>query len=104
MNTNICYFEQDGLILVGASNSDDEYLLWQRNEAESDIHFEWNDQSNGNYNCVTECSVDSDGVHILLKESSLVHFYFHNVSKDELGKLIEGLRDIYRSEPKILNC
>jgi hypothetical protein len=92
----------DGIYLVGAQNSSDDYLLWQKSINEDRVHFECYDQSNSGYDIVLECTLDKDGIHIVLKNQQMVHFYFVNCPTDHWENLVKGLKTIYKTHPDIL--
>lgn len=103
MNTTIANTHEDGIHTVGASNGDADYILWQVSKEEPDsVYFEYYDQINSGYNNVTECTIDMDGLHAVLKDGALVHFYWHPPRHPDLATLVEGLRSIYASIPDIL--
>lgn len=98
MATEIASELKDGVFLVGASDECGDYILWQRPSdasERSEIHFEWGDQPNGGYQSVSECSVDRDGVHIVLSDSRFVHFYFSELAREDWDRFREGLEEMY---------
>jgi len=102
MKTKIYNSKDETHLSVRASNLDSEYILWQRELEGNDIYFEWDEQSNGNFNSTSECTIDYDGIHIVLKDKNMIHFYFNSLSKNELEGLIERLKHIYEPQPQIL--
>ena len=89
MPTEIAIDSKDDVMLVGASDGCGEYILWQRPTGSlerSEIHFEWNDQVNGGYHLVQECSVGRDGVHVVLLDDQLVHFYFSELDERDWNR------------------
>ena len=103
MPTEIANNVEDGIHVVGVQNDPEkDYLLWQRAKAEKSIHFEWNGQANSGYDIVKECSLDRDGIHIVLSNNKLVHFYFQKCSKEDWEILVDGLRNIYSNDSSIL--
>ena len=106
MATEITTDSQDGALSVVAANESGDYVLWQRSDAPVDskeIHFEWDDQSNGGYDLVSECSIDRDGIHIVLSDNRLVHFYFHALSKKDWNRFREHLEKMYSGSLGILD-
>ena len=96
MNTEFTNELNDGIYVVGASNGEEDYILWQQSENEPDqIHFEFNSQINSGYNILRECLIDNDGCHIVLNDGQLVHFYWHPPRHPKLEKFVEGLKKIY---------
>jgi hypothetical protein len=96
MQTQFAFSHEEGVRLVGASNGDDDYLLWQQSDTDSDaVHFEYNDQTNSGYGIVRECSVDSDGCHIVLNDGKLLHFYWSPPWHKNLDRFVRELRLIY---------
>lgn len=58
---------EDGVLTIGLLLSEEEYLLWQRSledDESRDVYFEFNDQINGSYNCISEISIMRDGIHL----------------------------------------
>jgi hypothetical protein len=49
-----------------------------------------------------ECTLDKDGIHIVLNNQQLVHFYFVNCPADHWEALAKGLKSIYQAHPEIL--
>lgn len=103
MQTKTIRTKEDGVLLVGASNNENEYVLWQKRENDNSVHFEWDDQINSGTDIVDECTIDKDGMHMVLKDQRLIHFYFNDCSSQSWKELIEGLEEIYKSAPKILD-
>jgi hypothetical protein len=97
---------EDGILTVAVQGSDDGYVLWQMGlteEIASDdsIYFEYDDQINGGYDKVKECTIDSDGIHIVLANDDLVHFYFTK-GFDMFAELKAGLLKIYQGKEHVL--
>jgi hypothetical protein len=89
--------------IIGAANSESEYVLWQYDLIEPDeIYFEFDDQSNGGYNIVRECHVGRDGCHIVLREGKLVHIYWNPPGHPDLKRFVSALRELYPSPAGIL--
>ncbi|WP_020405017.1 hypothetical protein [Hahella ganghwensis] len=92
---------ENDVLAVGVSGWDGGYFMWQRGLTEetgaSDgIYFEFDDQSNGGFNIVKECTITNDGMHVLLSNRSLAHLYFpkgftrFKELKDSLLKMYQG--------------
>ena len=98
---SLSYFEDD--IHYIALGNEKDYLLWQKNitEFEGDIYFEYEDQSKGGYNIVKEATIDRDGIHLVLRDESLVHYYFEK-EFDEYSLLKEALEKMYVQHRDIL--
>lgn len=97
---------EDDVLTVAVQGWDNGYVLWQRGlsiEVDSDdgVCFEYDDQINGDYNNVKECTVTSDGIHVVLANSELVHFYF-NKGFDKFYELKAGLEKIYQGNEHVL--
>lgn len=96
MQTLFTASHEDGIRLVGASNGDDGYLLWQQRDMDpKSVHFEYDNQVNSGYDTVKECTVDSDGCHIVLKDGKMLHFYWHPPRHQDLDLFVRGLVSIY---------
>ena len=96
MGTSIHISNEDGVTIIGASNGDSDYCLWQvSNDDKNSIYFEHEDQINGGYNIIVECSVMADGIHIVLANSQLYHFYFNDVSSEQYNSFVDALKVIY---------
>lgn len=55
MQTQFAFSHEDGVRLVGVSNGDEEYLLWQQSDDDPHaVYFEYNDQKNSGYDIVRE--------------------------------------------------
>ena len=94
------------VLTVAVQGWDEGYVLWQRAltkevGSENGIYFECDDQLNGGYNTVKECTVTSDGIHIVLTNDELVHFYFTN-GFDKFAELKSGLEKIYQGQDHVL--
>jgi len=82
------------------------YVMWQRGlteevGSEDGIYFEYDDQKNGGYNNVQECTVTSDGIHIVLTNGQLAHFYFSK-GFNKYSELKTGLNNIYQGNKHVL--
>jgi hypothetical protein len=103
MQTQFSVSYEDGVRLVGASNGDGEYLLWQQDDTDpKKVHFEYNDQVNSGYNAIKECAVDSDGCHIVLIDGKMLHFYWHPPRHRDLDLFVRGLVSIYGPDGAVL--
>lgn len=103
MQTLFSVRHDDGVRLVGASNGDDEYLLWQQDDTEPQtVHFEYNDQVNSGYNAIKECAVDMDGCHIVLNDGTMLHFYWQPARHRDLDLFVRGLVSIYGPDGTVL--
>ncbi len=97
---------ENDVLTVAVQGWDDGYVLWQvglTEEAGSKdgVYFEFDDQSNGGYNNVKECSVDTDGIHIVLSNDELAHFYFAK-GFDKFSELKLGLQKIYKGKEYVV--
>jgi hypothetical protein len=96
MNTEFANVLDGAVQILGASNGEDDYILWQKSEDEpNQIHFEFDSQINSGYNNIEECLIDNDGCHILLSNSQLVHFYWQPPRHKELELFITDLKELY---------
>ena len=105
MTTEISCDSQDGVFAVGAANGSTDYVMWQRTDGSidaSEIHFEWNDQSNGGYHLVSECAMDRDGIHLVLSDDQLVHFYFRELTKEQWDRFRDGLERMYLDSARVI--
>ena len=103
MTTVITNNFEENTHIVGVQNSASDYMLWQKSTADNNVHFEWDSQTNSGYNIVKECTVDKDGVHIVLKNTQLVHFYFLKCLDEEWLEFTNGLKKLYEKYPSILD-
>ncbi|ABC31082.1 hypothetical protein HCH_04377 [Hahella chejuensis KCTC 2396] len=97
---------ENDVLIVAVEGWGDGYILWQRGlteEAGSEhgIYFECDDQFNGGFNCVEECLVTSDGIHVSLANGKLAHFYFIK-GFDKFVELKSGLMQIYEGHEDVL--
>lgn len=96
METVFAFPSSEDVQLLGASNGDAEYILWQyTDERNEPVYFEWDDQANGGYDNVLECTVDMDGCHIAIRAGHIVHFYWNPPRHRDLKRFVDGLRAIY---------
>ena len=102
MSTDITVQRYEGVYLIAVQNSVTDYLKWQRDMEKSSIYFEWEAQENSGYDVVMECTLDRDGIHIVLHDGLLVHFYFYGVPKSQWDNLVQGLKDLYIKEPAVV--
>ena len=108
MNTVICNVVDNGILLVGAQNSETEYMLWQLDiDGANELHYEYNSQINGGYDQLTNVTVTPEGIHVVLNNKNICRLSFRGITKTELNKLINGLELIYERRSDILhidNC
>ena len=103
MQTQFAFSHYEGVKLVGASNGDADYLLWQQSDADPNaVHFEYNEQIDSGYGIIKECAVDLDGCHIILNDGRFLHFYWHPPRHKELDRFVLELRSIYSSSGDVL--
>ena len=105
MATEINGESKDGSHIVGASNGPEDYFLWQKDEkfsGKDEVYFEWNDQSNGGCNLISECSINRDGIHVVLSDAQLVHFYFCDLAREQWEALREHLETMYSRNSTVL--
>ncbi|MBA4017998.1 MAG: hypothetical protein C0483_12560 [Pirellula sp.] len=103
MQTQFSVSHEHGVRLVGASNGDDEYLLWQQDDSDpKTVHFEFDDQVNSGHNNVKGCTVDSDGCHIVLIDGKMLHFNWHPPRHRDLDLFVRGLVSIYGPDRAVL--
>jgi hypothetical protein len=98
--------KENDVLIVGVQNGTGDYIMWQRGlKAETGsndgIYFEYTDQRNGDYDIVAECTVTNDGIHIVLSNGELVHFYFPP-GFDKFKDLQIGLERIYSDKRDVL--
>ncbi len=100
-NKSIELIENDVLI-VSIMDSRGSYFMWQRGlTKEVGVYFEFNDQINGDYDIVKECKVTNDGIHVVLANGNLKHFYFPS-DFNKFNELKTGLSKIYVAESHVL--
>ncbi len=97
---------ENDVLVVSVLGVDGSYFIWQKGLTEdvgSDdgIYFEFDDQINGNYNQIKECTVTNDGIHVVLANGNLEHFYFPP-DFDKLQELQAGLKKIYAEQSGIV--
>jgi len=96
VTTEISVSIEDGLTIIGASNNEAEYCLWQIEKGdENNIYFEFDDQVNGGYNPIKECTIMRDGMHFVLSTDKLHHFYFNSLPLDKYRELVSALESNY---------
>ena len=102
MPTQITNCIENGVLYVAASNSDSEYMIWQNELESGDVHFEYNNQINGDYNNIVKSTVMKDGIHIVLKNGETAHFYFIGLDDEQYKILLTGLKNIHKNNMEIL--
>lgn len=104
MSTKIAFEYEDGAHIVSASNAEDNYIIWQKDQNHpNQIYFEYNDQINSGDGIVTECMIDMDGCHMVLNDGYMVHFYWNPPRPAGLDKFVEQLQKIYSHNPSIIS-
>lgn len=106
------FFEDDGDVLYCAITGDEENVLVFQcsTEAEDDsgIHFEYNDQSNGDYGCIKTCNLKRDELRVELSkqlgELEDVEGFDVSLNLDDgtYKELENGLSRIFRGEESSL--
>lgn len=103
MGTQIANEWNDEVLLVGASNGPEAYLLWQFGGDEPDtVHFEYDDQMNGNYDNVEKVVIARGRVCVHLIDGTMIELPLMDVSEAQRSKLIAGLREVYQTQNGIL--
>lgn len=97
---------ENDVLVVAVQGKDGGYFMWQKGltkEVGSDdgIYFEFNDQINGSFNQVKECTVTNDGIHVILSNGNSEHVYFPP-NFDKLEELQVGLNKIYAEQGDIV--
>jgi len=97
---------ENDVLVVSVVDSDGSCFIWQKGlteEVGSDdgIYFEFDDQINGRHNHVKECTVTNDGIHVVLANGNLEHFYFPP-NFDKFQELLAGLNKIYAEHGDIV--
>ncbi len=97
---------ENDVLIVAVQELDGGYFMWQKGltietGADDGIYFEYNDQKFGGHDIVTECKIDRDGMHAVLANRELVHFYFPP-KFDNYSELKSGLLKIYSSNSSVL--
>lgn len=97
---------KDDVLTVAVKGWMGGYVLWRRGlsveaGSESGIYFEYDSQKNGGYNNVHECTVTCDGIHIVLANGNLAHFYFVK-GFNRFAELKSGLKTIYHGKESIV--
>lgn len=93
-------------VLTVCVGTEDGYFMWQKGLTEEvgskdGIYFEFDDQINGGFNIVKECTIDFDGMHVVLENGKLEHFHFPK-DFDKYSELKSGLLKIYEEDIKVL--
>ncbi len=93
---------ENDVLVVSVLGSDGSYFMWQKGltedvGSEDGIYFEFDDQINGGHNQVKECTVTNDGIHVVLGNGKLEHFYFPP-KFDKFKELQAGLNKIYAEQ------
>jgi len=94
------------VLSVAVQGWDNSYILWQKGltedvGSEDGVYFECDDQKNSGYNNVKECTVTNDGIHIVLANDTLAHFYFIK-GFNKFSELKSGLENIYQGNELVL--
>ena len=95
---------ENDVLVIRLQVSDNEYLLWQLSLDDEDVagvYFEFNDQLNGGYSNVKEICLMRDGIHFVMADDRLEHFYFKK-KFDNYTQLVAGLTKIYKNSPSVL--
>ncbi len=97
---------EDDVLTVAVQGWDNGYVLWQRGLSKEvgsgdGVYFEYDDQINGGYSNVKECTVASDGIRVVLTNNELAHFYFDE-GFDKFAELKVGLEKIYQGNEHVL--
>ena len=90
----------DGITVVGASNAENDYILWQF-DGDGPIHFEWNDQKNSGLDIVSEITLDQNGCHLVVA-GEIVSIYWSPPRGEGIAELANGLRELYPGRNSIL--
>ena len=117
--TEIGCVEEDGALVCGASNSKSDapyhYITIQGNSDPDDgdndgVHFEIDDQINGNYDLLASCSVSRDQITVDLLRDVPWHpglrrvvVDFGDTPKEQFEELVTGLRRLFWDRPKDLH-
>ena len=114
--TEVGCFEDEGALVCGASNSKDDapyhYITIQGSsdpDDEDGIHFEIDDQINGNYNLLASCAVSRRQIMIDLLHDvpwhpglTCVVVDCESAKSEQFDGLVAGLRRIFRDRPEDL--
>jgi len=97
---------ENDVLVVGVVDAEGSYFMWQRGltedvGSEDGIYFEFDDQINGGHDILVECTIDRDGIHVVLANGNLEHFYFPNDFK-QLEELKSGLAKIYEGNNNVV--
>jgi len=103
MSTEVTVSHEVDVLMVSAFNSPTSYLFWQCDtDEESEIFFEYNDESNGSFNNIVECFVNEIGIQIVTKSEGNIEFQFSNLTSKAQARLLAGLKDIFAQNPSVL--
>jgi hypothetical protein len=103
MSTEIKVSHEVDVLMVSAFNSPTSYLFWQCDTDEvSEVFFEYNDESNGGFNNITECLVNEVGIQISTKSSEKIDFQFSKLTSKGQARLLAGLKDIFAQDLSVL--
>lgn len=117
--TEIGCREEEGALVCGASNSKSDepyhYIIIQgcsdpNDEDDDGIHFEIDDQINGNYNLLASCFISRSQIAVDLLHDVPWHpglrrvvVGCHTASVDQFDALVAGLRRLFRDRPSDLH-
>jgi|GEM_PF-1419828 len=98
---------ENDVLTVGIQASDGRYILWQKGlttevGSGDGIYFEYDDQVNGAYDNINECTINKAGIHLVLQNQRKFCFQFDE-GFEEFLKLKDGLDEIYRGIETIRN-
>jgi hypothetical protein len=97
---------ENDVLVVAVVDAKDSYFMWQRGltedvGSEDGIYFEFDDQINGGHEIMKECTIDLDGMHVVLASGKMEHFYFPP-KFDKYIELKKGLLKIYEGNEHVL--
>lgn len=97
---------ENDVLIVAVQDSARGYFLWQKGltkeaASEDGVYFEFDDPVNGGYNIVKECTIDTDGIHAVLSNGHLAHFYFPK-EFTKYSELKRGLLKVYEGAEHLL--
>jgi len=118
--TEIGCVEENDVLVCGASNSKSEdpdhyvtFQQWADPDYEDDdkrIHFQIDDQINGNYDLLASCSVSRSEISILLLRDVPWHPGLERIviscdacPQEQFNSLVAGLRRVFRDRPEDLH-
>ncbi|MCW8876135.1 MAG: hypothetical protein OQJ89_06305 [Kangiellaceae bacterium] len=98
--------EEDDVLVIAVQDSNGNYFMWQKGLTEEvgsgdGVYFEYDDQINGGHNIVVECTIDRDGMHVVLADRKMEHFYFPS-DFNKYDELKGGLLKIYKGNEDVL--